>query len=42
MINAIFANKDSFKAVEFTPGFNVILADRAETSRGASQLCENS
>lgn len=32
MINAVFANKDSFKAVEFTPGFNVILADRAETS----------
>lgn len=32
MINAVFANKDSFKAVEFLPGFNVILADRVETS----------
>jgi uncharacterized protein YydD (DUF2326 family) len=32
MINAVFANKASFKAVEFTSGFNVILADRTETS----------
>ncbi len=32
MINAVFANKVSFKAVEFTSGFNVILADRTETS----------
>jgi uncharacterized protein YydD (DUF2326 family) len=32
MINAVFANRNSFKAVEFLPGFNVILADRAETS----------
>jgi len=32
MINAVFANRSSFKAVEFLPGFNVILADRAETS----------
>lgn len=32
MINAIYANHNSFKAVHFTPGFNVILADRAETS----------
>jgi uncharacterized protein YydD (DUF2326 family) len=32
MINAVFANKDSFKAVEFAFGFNVILADRTETS----------
>ncbi|MBW4490600.1 MAG: DUF2326 domain-containing protein [Trichocoleus desertorum ATA4-8-CV12] len=32
MINAVFANKASFKAIEFTPGFNVILADRTETS----------
>jgi uncharacterized protein YydD (DUF2326 family) len=32
MINAVFANRDSFKAVEFAFGFNVILADRTETS----------
>lgn len=32
MINAVFANKNSFKAVEFTSGFNVILADRADNS----------
>lgn len=32
MINAVFANKASFKAVNFTSGFNVILADRTETS----------
>jgi uncharacterized protein YydD (DUF2326 family) len=32
MINTVFANKDSFKPVEILPGFNVILADRAETS----------
>ena len=32
MINAVHANQPSFKEVEFQPGFNVILADRAETS----------
>jgi uncharacterized protein YydD (DUF2326 family) len=32
MINAVFANKASFKAVEFRPGFNIILADRTDTS----------
>jgi len=32
MINAVFANKASFKVVDFTPGFNVILADRTEAS----------
>jgi uncharacterized protein YydD (DUF2326 family) len=32
MINKIFANKSSFKAVEFTTGCNVILADRTEFS----------
>lgn len=32
MINTVFANKDSFKLVEFTPGFNIVLADRTETS----------
>jgi uncharacterized protein YydD (DUF2326 family) len=32
MINAVYANHSSFKKVEFTPGFNVILADKAETS----------
>ena len=32
MINSIFSNQSSFKVVEFTVGFNVILADRAETS----------
>lgn len=32
MINSIFANKDSFKPVEFTCGFNVVLADRTDTS----------
>lgn len=32
MINSISTNKDSFKNVEFIPGFNVILADRTEIS----------
>jgi uncharacterized protein YydD (DUF2326 family) len=32
MINSIFSNQDSFKTVEFRDGFNVILADRTETS----------
>lgn len=32
MINAVFSNKSSFKAVNFNIGFNVIIADRAETS----------
>jgi uncharacterized protein YydD (DUF2326 family) len=32
MINAVFANKGSFKAVEFSPGFNIVLADRTKTS----------
>ena len=32
MINSIFSNQDSFKTVEFRSGFNVILADRTETS----------
>ena len=32
MIHRITANKSSFHPVEFTPGLNVILADRTETS----------
>lgn len=32
MIHAIRCNHDSFKEVEFRPGFNVILADRTEVS----------
>jgi uncharacterized protein YydD (DUF2326 family) len=32
MINSVFANKDSFKPVEFMCGLNVILADRTDTS----------
>jgi uncharacterized protein YydD (DUF2326 family) len=32
MINTISANQPSFKTVEFTPGFNVIIADRTESS----------
>ena len=32
MIRAVRCNHDSFKEVEFTPGFNVILADRTEVS----------
>ena len=32
MIHRITANKPSFHTVEFTPGLNVILADRTETS----------
>lgn len=32
MIHRITANKFSFHPVEFTPGLNVILADRTETS----------
>ena len=32
MIHRITANKSSFHTVEFTPGLNVVLADRTETS----------
>ena len=32
MIHSITANHSSFNPVEFTPGLNVILADRTETS----------
>src|SRR4030042_1634573 len=32
MIKKVFANKPSFKAVEFQPGFNVIWADRTKES----------
>ena len=32
MIHRITANKSSFHPVEFTPGLNVVLADRTETS----------
>ncbi|HEY9875701.1 MAG TPA: hypothetical protein V6D12_19885 [Candidatus Obscuribacterales bacterium] len=32
MIRAVRCNHASFKEVEFTPGFNVILADRTEVS----------
>ncbi|HAX80616.1 MAG TPA: DUF2326 domain-containing protein [Cyanobacteria bacterium UBA11372] len=32
MIRAVRCNHASFKAVEFTPGFNVVLADRTEES----------
>ena len=32
MIHSITANHDSFNPVEFTPGLNVILADRTDTS----------
>ena len=32
MIRAVRCNHDSFKEVEFRPGFNVILADRTEVS----------
>lgn len=32
MIHAIRCNQPSFKAVEFRPGFNVVLADRTEES----------
>lgn len=32
MIRAVRCNQSSFKAVEFRPGFNVILADRTEVS----------
>lgn len=32
MIHSITANRPSFNAVEFTPGLNVILADRTKTS----------
>jgi uncharacterized protein YydD (DUF2326 family) len=32
MINSVFANRDSFKPVIFALGFNVILADRTQTS----------
>lgn len=32
MIHAVRCNYDSFKAVEFRPGFNVVLADRTEES----------
>ena len=32
MIHRITANKSSFHAVEFTPGLNVVIADRTDTS----------
>ncbi len=32
MIKRVFANKPSFKAVEFRPGFNVVWADRTKES----------
>jgi uncharacterized protein YydD (DUF2326 family) len=32
MIRAVRCNRASFKEVEFTPGFNVVLADRTEVS----------
>jgi uncharacterized protein YydD (DUF2326 family) len=32
MIKKVFANKSSFKAVEFQPGFNVVWADRTKES----------
>jgi uncharacterized protein YydD (DUF2326 family) len=32
MIHAVRCNQSSFKAVEFRPGFNVVLADRTEIS----------
>jgi len=32
MIKKIFANKESFKTVEFLPGFNLILAERTKNS----------
>ena len=32
MIHAIRANQPSFKTVEFTPGFNVVMADRTKES----------
>ena len=38
MILSVRSNMPSFKAVEFTPGFNVILADRTkESTRGDSR-----
>ena len=38
MISSVRSNMPSFKAVEFTPGFNVILADRTkESMRGDSR-----
>ena len=35
MILSVRSNMPSFKAVEFTPGFNVILADRTKESTEA-------
>ena len=32
MIHAVRANKSSFHAVEFTAGFNLVLADRTKES----------
>ena len=32
MIKRVFANRSSFKAVEFQPGFNVVWADRTKES----------
>lgn len=32
MIKRVYANKDSFKAVEFSTGFNVVMADRTKES----------
>src|SRR4051812_16114136 len=32
MIRAVSADRPSFKTVEFTPGFNIVLAERTEES----------
>ncbi|GAG42014.1 unnamed protein product, partial [marine sediment metagenome] len=32
MIHSVRCDKKSFKTVEFTPGFNVVLADRTKES----------
>ena len=34
MIRRVFANRSSFRAVEFKPGFNVVLADQTKESSG--------
>lgn len=33
MITRVRANKDSFRSVDFTPGFNVVVADRTKESK---------
>ncbi len=33
MITKVSANQDSFNSIEFTPGFNVVLAERTEESK---------